>query len=155
MNAITSLSTSVTRNFPARAKGTKRSVSSVETGHDGSNTDTRFYCNGVHIDQDNWKNCITKDNKEKIPFLVRKMIGFCRDKPDFNPSKRNERNNPGRRRNGRGNDREVSEANTTNDDTPPKNGDNNTKVENDVDNMSKDNTANQSGTKFGNRGRSK
>ena len=31
MNAITSLSTSVTRNFPARAKGTKRSVSSVET----------------------------------------------------------------------------------------------------------------------------
>ena len=35
------------------------------------------------------------------------------------------------------------------------NGDNNTKVENDADDMSKDNTANQSGTKFGNRGRKK
>ena len=156
MNAITSLSTSVTRNFPARAKGTKRSVSSVEAGRDGSNTDTRFYCNGVHIDNDNWKNCITKDNKEKVPFIVRKMIGFCRDKPDFNPYKRNQQQNSrGRGRNGNNDERDVSEANTNNDDTPPKNGDNNTKVENDADDMSKDNTANQSGTKFGNRGRKK
>ena len=153
MDAITSLSTSVTRNFPTKAKGTKRSVSLVKSGNDGSNTDSRFYCNGVHIDADNWKNCITKENKEKIPFLVRKMIGYCRDKQDFNPHKRNERNNPRRhRRGGKSDERDVSKANTTNDDSPPKNGDNNN---NDVEDMSKDNNANQSGTKFGNRGRKK
>ena len=81
------------------------------------------------------------------------MIGYCRDKQDFNPHKRNERNNPRRhRRGGKSDDREVSEANTTNDDSPPKNGDNNN---NDVEDMSKDNDANKSGTKFGNRGRKK
>ena len=154
MNAITALSTSVTRNFPSRPKGTKRSVSSVESGNDGpnNNADGRFYCNGVHVDADNWKNCITSENKDNIPFIFRKMIGFCREHNDFNPHKRNDQNDARRRRRGKSGDRDVSETNTNNDDSPPTNGDNNNN--DDVD-MSKDNTANQLGTKFGNRGKKK
>ena len=36
------------------------------------------------------------------------MIGYCRDNQDFNPYKRNERNNPRQRRNGKSNERDVS-----------------------------------------------
>ena len=151
MDAITALSTSVTRNFPVKAKGTKRSVNSVERGNDdGRNSDSRFYCNGVHIDSSNWRNCITKENKEQIPFLVRKMISYCRDKDDFDPSQRSGRSK-NRRRKGQGDDREISEITSTNNDSPPTNGDNNNNDDTNTENMSKDNQANQSGTKFGNR----
>ena len=152
MDAITALSTSVTRNFPVKAKGTKRSVNSVERGNDdGRNSDSRFYCNGVHIDSSNWKNCITKENKEQIPFLVRKMISYCRDKEDFDPSQRSGRSNSRRRRKGQSDERDVSEITSTNTDSPPTNGDNNNNDDNNTENMLKDNQANQSGTKFGNR----
>jgi len=54
MDAIMTLSTSITRNFPAKAKGIERNVSAVETYYgeaSGFGNNTCFYCNGVRVNE--------------------------------------------------------------------------------------------------------
>ena len=54
MDTIMTLSTSITRNFPAKAKGIERNVSAVETYEEASDycgINTCFYCNGVRVNE--------------------------------------------------------------------------------------------------------
>ena len=53
MDTIMTLSTSITRNFPAKAKGIEQNVSAVETYEEasGCGNNTCFYCNGVRVNE--------------------------------------------------------------------------------------------------------
>lgn len=95
-NATTALSTSVARNFKRGPNRAKRSISAVESGgggyDDNGTNDFKFSINGVVFNNANWDKQMPPDDYAKIPYVVRKMIGFCKGQDNFHPSKSGQRN---------------------------------------------------------------
>ena len=95
-NATQALSTSVARNFKRGPNRAKRSILALESGSggydDNGTNDAKFSINGVAFNTTNWDKQMSPDDYAKIPFVVRKMIGFCKTQDGFHPSKSGQRN---------------------------------------------------------------
>ena len=94
--AAQALSTSVARNFKRGPNRPKRSIAALESGgggyDDNGTNDCKFSINGVAFDVKNWDKQMSQDDYAKIPYVVRKMIGYCKGQEDFHPSKSGQRN---------------------------------------------------------------